>query len=302
MEWINYHHLLYFWTIAREGGVVKATRVLKLAQPTLSAQIRSLEGNIGEPLFHRKGRGLELTDMGRMVYRYAEEIFSLGRELMDVVKGRPTGRSIPLRVGVADVLPKLIAYRLLRPALHLPESVRMVCYEDKPEKLLAELSVNELDLVLSDAPLPVSVKIRAYSHLLGECSMSFFAAPSLAKRLKRCFPDSLNGAPFLAPTENTLVRQTLEHWFQNRNLHPIRVAEFEDSALMKSFGQAGEGVFTAPSVIEKEIQAQYRVKLIGREPSLRERFYAISVEKKIKHPAVLPLCESARHQLFGERV
>ena len=299
MEWMNYHHLLYFWVVAKEGTIAAACKELHLAQPTISAQLRSLERSLGEKLFTRVGRNLALTETGHVVYRYADEIFSLGRDLLDTVQGRPTGRPLRFNVGVADVLPKLVAYRLLEPALHLPEQVQLVCHEGSPPELLTRLAVYELDLVLSDSPIGPDVKVRAFSHLLGECGVTIFGAKDLATKYRRRFPKSLDGAPFIIPTANTALRRAIEHWFDSKDIRPSVFGEFEDSALLKVFGQAGVGLFAAPTVIEKEVQRQYSVKVVGRLESVRERFYAISVEKKVKHPAVLAIADVARQKLFG---
>jgi LysR family transcriptional activator of nhaA len=298
MEWLNYHHLLYFWMVAREGSIARACQQLRLAQPTVSGQIRALEDSLGEKLFQKSGRNLVLTDMGRVVYRYADEIFSLGRELQDTLKGRPTGHPIRLTVGIADVLPKLIAYRLLKPAFHLPEPVRIVCREGKSDQLLGQLAVHELDLVLTDSPINPTIKVRAFNHLLGECGFTFFAAPKLATRYRSRFPASLNGAPFLLPVDGTTARRLLDQWFQSAQIHPHVAGEFEDSALLKVFGQAGDGIFAAASAIEREVQRQYNVRVVGRITDVKERFYAISVERKLKHPAVIAISEVARHSLF----
>ncbi len=299
MQWLNYHHLLYFWVVAKEGTIAAACKELNLAQPTISAQLRALERSLGEKLFVRVGRNLALTGTGRVVYRYADEIFSLGRDLLDTIQGRPTGRPLRFNVGVADVLPKLVAYRLLEPALHLPEQVQLVCHDGSPPELLARLAVYELDLVLSDAPIGPDVKVRAFNHLLGECSVSIFGTKELATKYRQRFPKSLDGAPFIIPTGNTALRRALEHWFDAEDIRPSVFGEFEDSALLKVFGQAGDGVFAAPTVIEKEIRRQYGVTVVGRLESVRERFYAISVEKKVKHPAVLAIANEARQKLFG---
>ena len=302
MEWLNYHHLLYFWTVAREGSVTKASQQLRLAQPTVSGQLKALEDALGEKLFERTGRRLVLTEVGRVVFRYAEEIFSLGRELQDTLEGRPTGRPLRFTVGVADAVPKLVAYRLLLPALSLPEPVHVVCREDKPERLLAELSVHSLDLVLSDAPVGAGVKVKAYSHLLGETPVAFFGSEALASAHRKGFPRSLDGAPVLLPTEGSALRRSLDQWLDAEGIRPRVVGEIEDSALLKVFGQAGVGLFPAPVAIEAEVRAQFGVKLVGRVDAVKERFYAISAERKLKHPAVVAISETARHELFGGRV
>jgi LysR family transcriptional regulator, transcriptional activator of nhaA len=299
MQWLNYHHLLYFWVVAKEGTIASACKELNLAQPTISAQLRSLERSLGEKLFTRVGRNLALTETGRVVYRYADEIFSLGRDLLDTVQGRPTGRPLRFSVGVADVLPKLVAYRLLEPALRLPEHIRLVCHDGSPSELLGKLAIHELDLVLSDSPIGPDVKVRAFNHLLGECGVSIFGTDKLASRFRRRFPKSLDGAPFIIPTANTALRRTMDHWFDSEDIRPSVVGEFEDSALLKVFGQAGVGLFAGPTVIERELRSQYGVKVVGRLQSVRERYYAISVEKKVKHPAVLAIANEARQNLFG---
>lgn len=298
MEWLNYHHLLYFWFVAKEGSLARACEKLSLTQPTISAQIHELENALGEKLFTRIGRNLVLTDVGRVVFRYADEIFSLGRELIDTIKGRPTGLPIRFMVGVADVLPKLIAQRLLQPVLQLADPIRLVCKEGKSDRLLADLAVHELDLVLTDTPIAPTVKVRAFNHLLGECGVSIFGVEELAGNYRRGFPKSLNNAPFIMPTENTALRRSLDQWFENDGIHPHIVGEFEDSALLKVFGQTGLGLFAGHSVIEKEVEQQYKVMVIGRVERVRERFYAISVERKLKHPAIIAISEAAREKLF----
>ena len=299
MNWLNYHHLLYFWMAARHGSVSKAAAELRLAQPTLSGQIRALEENLGEKLFLRVGRRLVLTDVGQAVYGYADEIFTLGREMMDMVKGHPVGRPVRLVVGIADALPKLIAHRLIAPALSLPEPIRLVCREDQPDRLLAALAIHQLDVVLADTPAPPSVRVKAYNHLLGECGVVFFAAPELAADLRRGFPRSLDGAPFLLPGENTELRRSLDAWLQAHDLHPQITSEFDDSALLKVFGQAGRGVFAAPAAIEKEVRQQFGVRVVGRADELRERFYAITVEKRLTNPAVQAISSAAKSDVFA---
>jgi len=299
MEWLNYHHLLYFWTVARTGSVTAAADELRLAQPTISGQLRALEEALGEKVFVRVGRNLALTEFGHTVYRYADEIFAVGRELLDVVNGRPTAQTTRLNIGIADVVPKLMAYRLLAPALDLDPPVTVSCREGKSGNLIADLSIHALDLVMSDAPVPPTVSVRAYSHLLGSCGTTFFASKKIAANLKGRFPALLDGAPILLPTDNTSMRRDLEQWFAKVAVKPRVVSEFEDSALLKVFGEAGVGVFAGPSAIEPEIARQYGVKPLGRTDDVKERFYAISVERKIKHPAVVAISEAAQERLFG---
>jgi LysR family transcriptional regulator, transcriptional activator of nhaA len=300
MEWLNYHHLRYFWMVAREGSIARASEQLRLAEPTISGQIRQLEAAIGERLFARKGRTLVLTDVGQTTYRYADEIFALGRELCDTLKGRPNGRPLALMVGIADVLPKPIVRLLLEPALRLQEPVRIVCREDRSvEGFLAELALHSLDVLLTDAPASHGTQVRAFSHLLGECGTTFFATGKLASSLRRGFPASLNGAPCLLPSAQSALRRALDQWFQAQSIRPTVVGEFDDTALMNIFGEDGSGLFAAPSVLETELRRLYRVQVIGRAESLRQRFFAISVERRLKHPAVVAICESARRDLFA---
>ncbi len=298
MDWLNYHHLYYFWMVAREGSIARAAEQLHLAHPTISKQLRQLESALDGKLFDRVGRNLVLTEFGQTVFRYAEEIFSVGRELQDAVRGRPSHRPLQFSVGMPDVLPKLVAHRLLLPAFELSKDIHVVCYEGRYDDLLAELAVHRLDLLLSDSPVSPAVHVRAFNHLLGECGLTFFATSDLATKYRRRFPASLDQAPLLVPTERTAVRRELDQWFYQHDLRPRIVGEFEDTALMKVFGQDGMGLFPAPSVIEKEVCRQYSVKVVGRIDDVRERFYAISVERRLKHPAVVAVCESAREKLF----
>ncbi|MCM3877730.1 MAG: transcriptional activator NhaR [Thermoanaerobaculia bacterium] len=298
VERLNYHHLQVFWTAAREGGVTRASEKLHVSQPTVTTQIRALERTLGTKLFRRSGRRLVLTDSGRSVYRYADEIVGLGRDLMDTMKDGAPRREVRLTVGVADVLSKLIANRILEPALRLPEPVRLEAIEDTPERLLAELALFALDVVLADAPVGPSTRVRAYNHLLGECAVSVFGADRLARAYRRGFPRSLDGAPFLLPRRHSALRVALDDWFEREGVRPHVVGEFDDSALMKAVGQAGIGLFPAPSPIAGEVCRQHDVRSIGTIESVRQRFFAITVERKVKHPAVIAICEAARRRLF----
>ena len=298
MERINYQHLYYFWNVAREESITRASEKLHLAQPTISGQLAVFEQAIGQKLFHKSGRKLVLTDTGRMVYHYAEEIFSLGRELNNTLKGRAIGTGLRLVVGISDALPKLAVYRLIEPAFNIPESVQVMCYEDKAERLLAEMSLHSVDLVLSDAPLTPSSNAKAFTHLLGESSISVFASPRLAAVYRPDFPRSLTGAPFLLPTSNTALRRSLDQWFDSEGISPSIRAEIEDSALIKTFGSGGIGLFVAPSSVETEVIRQYAVEVIGRIDAVQERFYAITMRRKLKHPAVTAILENAQKNLF----
>lgn len=299
MRSLNYQHLLYFWTVAREGSVTRAAKLLHLAQPTISGQIHAFERSLGETLFQKKGRHLALTDTGRVVYRYADEIFTLGRELGDTLRGQPTGRPLRFHVGIADSLPKLIVHRLLEPALNLAEPIHLICQEGRPEELLADLALHRIDIALLDMPAPPAVNVRVFDHLLGVSPISVFGVATLAARYRKGFPQSLDGAPFLLPGENSLLRRNLDQWFEAHDIRPNVRGEFADSALLKVFGQAGDGLFAAPSVSEKEVQRQYGVRSLGQLDGIREQFYAISIERKLKHPAVVAISESAKRKLFA---
>ena len=301
MTELNYHHLRYFAAVVREGSVSKAADKLSVSQPTVSAQIKLLEEALGERLFQRQGRTLLLTDVGRIVERYAADIFTTGSELLETLKGRPSGRAPRLAVGVANAVPKLVVYRILRPASTGPQSVHLTCTEDDPDQLIARLAVHALDVVISDAPAPPHVRARVFDHLLGESGTTFFSAKSLAARLQRRFPRSLEGAPMLLPTIGTSLRRTLEEWFDWEGIRPRVIAEFEDPALLKTFGEWGRAVFPAPTAVEAEVLRSHRVAIVGRAPAVRERYYAISVERRLKHAAVAAITNSARNEVFRER-
>jgi len=297
MEWLNYHHLLYFWTVARFGSVSRASAELRLTQATVSAQLKSLEKSLGEELFRKAGRHLALTETGKLAFRYADEIFSLGQEMLGTLKGRSEGRLARLTVGVTDVLPKLVVYQLVEPALKLKESYRIICREGTNEELLPALALHDIDVVLTDAPLDPGSNVKAFNHLLGECGSTLFGTPKLAEAYRRGFPKSVDGAPFLLPTRNTTARRSLDQWFEAQRIAPLIVAEFEDSALLKVFGQHGLGLFFAPAVIARDVQRQYDVKVIGQVDTVRERFFAISLDRKLKHPAVVAISEAAKLKL-----
>lgn len=301
MEWLNYHHLLYFWTVVREGSISKAATHLRLAQPTVSAQVRQFEQALGETLLERRGRQVAVTDVGRLVFRYADEIFGLGRELQETLKGRPTGRMPRLRVGVANAVPKLIVYRLLRPAVEGDTPIHVMCHEGQPEALVAQLATHTLDVVISDMPAPASANVKVFSHLLGESGTSFFAAPSLARRLARGFPRSLHETPMLLPMPATALRRALDQWFESLRILPAVAGEFEDSALLKAFGESGRAVFPAPTAIAREVCRHYGVTIVGDTAAVRERYYALSAERRVTHPGVVALSATARVELFAAR-
>lgn len=297
---MNYKHLHYFMQVAKTGSVLGASERLHVTPQTISGQIQLLEEQLGSPLFAKSGRGLVLTEAGRLALGYAEDIFSLGAELEQAVREHPTSRpALEFRIGVADALPKPIAYRLVEPATRIEEPVRLVCREWKLDNLLAELALHRLDLVLSDAPIPPSVSVKAFSHQLGASGQTFFAAPALAERYRAGFPDCLEGAPMLMPAQDSATGQKLQSWFQARALHPHVVGEFDDSALAKEFGRRGAGLFVAPTVLADDIERQFGVSAIGQADGITVEFFAITVERRITHPCVVAITRSARQALFA---
>ena len=299
MPALNYKHLHYFWMVAKSGSIARASEQLHLTPQTISGQLALFEEMQGETLFRKQGRNLELTEAGRLVLSYAEDIFALGRELEEVLHHRPTARTVQLRVGVSDAVPKTVAYQLLEPAMTLPQTLRINCREGKLELLLAELAMHKLDVVLSDSPMPVTANVRGYSHLLAESGISFFATRDLHSHLSGHFPELLDGAPLLLPGEDAALRGRLLQWLDQQQLHPKITGEFDDSALMSAFGQAGAGVFAAPTVIVDRVIRQYDVELIGQTQAIQEQFYAISVQRKLTHPAVLAISQAAQ-QNWGQ--
>jgi LysR family transcriptional activator of nhaA len=297
---MNFKHLHYFWVTAKAGGVMRAGEQLHTTPQTLSAQIKLLEERLGRRLFRKSGRKLELTDDGRVALRYADEIFSLGQELESSLHERSAAGSQvrELRVGLEDAVAKTVAYRLLEPALSLPEPVRLICTEGRFEDLMAQLALHRMDLVIADEPLTSRLSVKAFNHKLGSSPMSFFAAPALAARLMGPFPLCLNGAPLLAPGPGSSSRPLVEAWLTRHQLTPRVVGEFEDGALMKAFGRQGAGVFVSPSVVEVDTVAQYGVQVVGRSDEIVEDFYAISVERRLTHPGVVAITQAARNELF----
>jgi LysR family transcriptional regulator, transcriptional activator of nhaA len=294
---LNYSHLYYFWTVAREGSIAKASKVLHLTPQTISGQLKALEESIGEPLFHRVGRGLVLSESGKLVNQYADEIFSLGAELAGRVRDKSTVNPVTLNVGIVDSIPKLIAYRLLSPALEMPNAPRLVCHETGLENLLGELSVHQLDIILSDRPLPRGLGVKAFNHFLGSTRMSFFSHRSMSEKYKKDFPSSIHGEPVLLPLTNSPLRRQLDEWFSENHIAPKVIAEFDDSALLKAFASVGKGLFLAPDAISEEIEQMYESTRIGSVPDLTESYYAISPERKITHPAVSAIFETSALKL-----
>jgi LysR family transcriptional activator of nhaA len=298
MRHLNYSHLQYFWAVAREGSIAKASKSLHLTPQTVSGQLKLLDEAVGQPLFNRVGRHLVLSDMGRVVFEYADEIFSVGAELANVVRGNHLTGPTTLSVGIVSSMPKLIAERVIAPALMGEHPIRVRCHEASLEQLLSELAVHKLDIVLSDRAVPDGLGLKAYAHRLGESGMSFFALRSKARRYRGKFPASLNDAPMLLPSQHSALRRRLDDWFESQDLAPRIVGEFDDSALLKAFGEAGVGIFAAPTVIEEEICRMYRMAVIGQTSDIQERFYAISVERRLKHESVVMITETARADLF----
>lgn len=299
LEPLNYHHLRLFWAVAHEGNLTRASAKLGLTPQTVSSQIRMLEEALGEALFERIGRRLEITDVGQVALGFADEIFASGQEFLETLRGQTASGPISVVIGVASVLPKLIVHHLIAPALQLEQEVKVVCRQGDPEYLLSELSEHKLDLVLSDTPIPERANVRAYNHLLGECGITFMAQKCLAKKLRRGFPRTLDGAPILLPTTNARVRSALNAWFSSLGITPQIRGEFEDSGLLKAFGQATPCCFPVPLVVADEVAEQYQVERVASTNAVTEQFFAISVERRVRSPAVAAICEAARSDLFA---
>ena len=287
MRHLNYNHLQYFWTVAREGSIAKASQSLHLTPQTISGQLKLLDEAVGAPLFNRVGRRLVLSDVGRTVLDYADEIFAVGAELASVVRSNQLSGPTVLNVGIVNSMPKLIAERIVAPALLSRQPIRVRCHEASLEELLSALSVHKLDIVLSDQAAPDGLGLKAYNHRLGESAMSFFSTRQRARRYRGKFPKTLQDAPMLLPSQNSALRRRLDDWFESHDVSPKIVGEFDDSALLKAFGEAGAGLFAAPTVIETEICRMYRMSVIGRTGDIKERFYAISSERKLRHASVV---------------
>ena len=299
MRHLNYNHLLYFWTVAREGSIAKASAHLHLTPQTISGQLKLLEEAVGEALFHRIGRGLELSDTGHMVKHYADEIFMLGAELSQQVAQKQPGVSVRANIGIVDTIPKLTTFRLLKPVSDMATPVRLVCREGSLEQLLAELALHRLDIVLSDRPLPKGLAVKAYNHSLGKSNIGLFVQKRKAKKYAKNFPAALNHAPFLLPTTDSVMRLSLDDWFEREEITPHIVAEFADSALLKVFGEAGSGIFPAPCAIAEEVENRYNARMLGEADGVSETYYAISPERKLKNAAVVQITEQAHDWLDG---
>lgn len=299
MVTLNYKHLRYFWMVAKAGSIARAAQQLQRTPQSISGQLQELESTLGTELFRRAGRGLELTDVGRHALAYADRIFTMGDELLDDLRNRPARRALEFKVGVAEGMPKAMVYRMIEPALNLDEDVRLICREGRLPFLLADLAVHRFDMVIADRPMPSNLNVRGFSHLLGECGVTFFGSPLLLERLPRAFPALLDQAPFLLPGEDAAVRPRLLQWFDENDIRPRIVGEFDDSALMNSFGQTGTGLFVAPTATAEYLCKQYRVRAIGHADAVKEQFYAITTDQRLHHPAVVALSKAARKDIFG---
>jgi LysR family transcriptional activator of nhaA len=289
VDWLNYHHLLNFWLVAREGSVQRASKVLHVTPASVSLQVRQLERALGVKLVQKQGRGLVLTEIGEQVAVYANEIFATGRELVEMVKGRPVGRPLELRVGIRDVMPKLVAFQLLQPVLELDQPVRLVCHEGEMSQLVSDLAIHKLDVVLSDTALDPLYKVQAHSHQLGGSEVVIVGTKALAKKYSADFPASLDGAPFLLLTDNSVLRRQMDQWFSDLNLTPIIKGEFADSAMLKIAGRHGLGLFAMPAIILDDVKKMYGLQRVGIATGVEEQFFAVSIERKIKHPAVMAI-------------
>lgn len=300
MAQLNFKHLRYFWMVAKSGSIARASEQLHVTPQSISGQLRELYESLGVDLLRRSGRGLEVTEAGRRVLSYAEEIFSLGDELMSAARDDQSQVTLPFTIGIADSVPKSVTYRVVAPVLKMPEAVRVICREGRLVSLIADLAVHRLDMVIADRPIPAEVRVRAYNHLLGKSDLSVFAAPGLAKSLKGSFPSSLDRAPFLLPGDGVAIRAGVEQWFESVNIRPRIIGEFDDGALMKAFGQGGAGAFVAPSAIADYVCRQYQVEVLGRIESVTEELYAITTERRIRHPAMMVISEAAEKVVFRD--
>ncbi len=299
MRHLNYKHLRYFWSVVKTGSIARASEQLHLTPQSISGQLGELEESLGVPLFRRVGRRLEPTEAGQRIYRYADEIFALGNELIDVAKDAGRVQRTPFRLGIADSVPKSVAYRVAEPALTLTPPVRLICREGRLSALLGEMALHRLDMVLADQPMPAQLNVRAYNHLIGSSSETVFGEAKLVKSLQGKFPALLNDAPFLLPGEEVAVRPRLTNWFESVGVQPRIIGEFDDSALLKYFGRTGAGLFVAPTAIAKDICTQYGVQKVGEIAEITEDLYAITTERRLTHPAIVAIVDATRRDIFG---
>ncbi len=294
---MNYKHLHYFWMIEKCGGVAKAAERLHVTPQSISTQMRQLEEALGDPVWRRLGRGLELTDFGHMVFDYADRLFTVGEELADALRGRPDATQSLFRVGVSSVVAKTTAHRLIAPALGIDPAPKLICREGRLNDLLAQLAVHKLDMVLSDRPMQSAMNVRGYNHLLLECGVTFLASPALAKRIGRKFPQCLAAAPVLLPSDESAVRPQLIAYFDRLQLRPNIVAEFDDTAMLKAFGAEGLGVFAVPVYVADEIALTLGLRIIGGTTEVIHQMYAITGERRITHPAVSKISAAAKQSV-----
>jgi LysR family transcriptional activator of nhaA len=300
MAALNFKHLRYFWMVAKSGSIARASEQLHLTPQSISGQLSEFEDALGVELFRRAGRGLELTETGQHMLGYAEQIFTLGNELLESLQGGALPQSVPFRVGIADSVPKMVAYRLVEPSLGGNEPIKLICREGRLTTLLADLAVHRLDMVIADRPMPGNLNVRGYDHFLGESGISIFGTGPLARQVSDDFPRSLDGIPFLMPGAEVALHARLTHWFEAERLRPRIVGEFDDSALLMAFGQAGTGLFAAPTAIEDAIVRQHEVQVAGRIEAVREQIYAITNERKLSHPIIAAIYRFAQHDVFGK--
>jgi LysR family transcriptional activator of nhaA len=299
MRWLNYQHLFYFWNVANFESVSQAAKHLRLAQPTVSAQLKQFENTLGEKLFERSGRNFKLSEMGLITYRYADQIFSLGKELLDVIDGKSVGHLKDFRIGISDVVPKSLSYRLIEPALRTDSGVNVSCFEDKTERLLADLAIAEIDLVIADRPIPPNVKVKAFNHFIGESGISFMASKKIAQVVKKNFPKSISNAALILPTAESTVRGEIEYWFEQLNIDINCVASFQDRGLMKIAAREGQGIIPVPTVIEQEVKKEFHLEVVGRTKDVKEKIYLISLDKRLKNPIMTKICEEGQRNVFS---
>jgi LysR family transcriptional activator of nhaA len=296
---LNFKHLRYYWMVAKTGSIAKAAEQLHLTAHAVSGQINEFEQTLGVELFRKAGRNIELTDAGRRILNYADTIFNTSDQLLDELREQITSRRRTLRIGIADAVPKVVAYRLIQPALTIDQAIRINCREGRLDLLLGELALHKLDVIIADRPMSPGSNVRAYNHLLGECGLTVFATSSLARQHKGQFPQKLDQAPFLIPGEDVAIQAGLLRWFEEHQLRPTIVGEFDDGALMKAFGSAGAGFFVAPTAMQKDICLQHSVVAVGDIPTVVEQIYVITTERRLSDPAIIAMSQTAKNDIFG---
>ena len=299
MRWLNYQHLFYFWNVANFESISQAAKHLRLAQPTISAQLKQFESVLGEKLFERSARNFKLSEVGQITYRYAEQIFSLGNELLDVIDGKSLDYLKDFRIGISDVVPKSLSYRLIEPALRPDSGASVSCFEDKTERLLADLAIGEIDLVIADRPIPPNVKVKAFNHFIGESGISFMAIKKISQQCRKNFPKSISDSALILPTSESAIRSEIEHWLDQRSISIKCVASFQDRGLMKIAAREGQGIIPVPTVIEKEVKKEFHLEVLGRTSEIQEKIYLISLERRLKNPLMAKICEEAQRNIFS---